>query len=444
MTGSQNENDLTKGAIYPHMINLAIPASMGMMFDTLYNLTDNWYAGMISDTALVGLSLAGIVFILLIAMTIGLQSGSSAIVAPDFAKKNTKKVNEWIANSLSIGLIMSVIILAFGFVFADDLLALLSKDNEAKKEAWDYLLIIILGNVAYAISSICAGALIAMGNTKIYRNVLIIGFFANIILNPILTFQLNMGIRGLAVATLIIKMASAVYLYKSLYQYTHQNIRPHFDWDIIKKSLKQILPASLNFLTIIIGAFIIVAFVGRFGSEAVAGYSVALRVEQVLLLPVLGLSSAVMAIIGQNFGVGQFERIYETYKKSLIVGLWVSLLFIPIMVFAGPYLIGFFTDNKQMIEVGRLYLLADAAAFYAYVIIFTCVALLQAIKEPMFPLIIGISRQLVLPVIVNYILIIVLGYPVTALFWSVAIIVIFSAFIMLWYTQKRIKLLFLK
>jgi len=444
MTGSQNENDLTKGAIYPHMINLAIPASMGMMFDTLYNLTDNWYAGMVSDTALVGLSLAGIVFILLIAMTIGLQSGTSAIVAPDFAKKNAKKVNEWIANSLSIGLIMSVIILALGFVFADDLLALLSKDKEAKKEAWDYLLIIILGNIAYAISSICAGALIAMGNTKIYRNVLIIGFFANIILNPILTFQLNMGIRGLAVATLIIKMASAVYLYKSLYQYTHQNIKPHFDWGLIKKSLKQIIPASLNFLTIIVGAFIIVAFVGRFGSEAVAGYSVALRVEQVLLLPVLGLSSAVMAIIGQNFGVGQFERIYETYKKSLIIGLWVSLLFIPIMVFAGPYLIGFFTENKQMIEVGRLYLLADAAAFYAYVIIFTCVALLQAIKEPMFPLIIGISRQLVLPVIVNYILIVVLGYPVTALFWSVAIIVIVSAFIMLWYTQKRIKLLFLK
>ena len=436
---SNANNNLTKGSIYSHLINLAIPASMGMMFDTLYNLTDNWYAGMISDTALVGLSLAGIVFILLIAMTIGLQSGTSAIVAPDFAKQNNKKVNVWISNSLSIGLLMSVIILVLGLLFSNDLLDLLSDDPAAKQQGWDYLYIIILGNSAYAISSICAGALIAMGNTKIYRNVLVIGFFANIILNPILTFQLDLGIRGLAIATLIIKIVSAFYLFRALRKYTHIYTWPDYDWTIIKSSLKQILPASLNFLTIIIGAFFIVAFVGRFGSEAVAGYSVALRIEQVLLLPVLGLSSAVMAIVGQNYGINSTQRIYETYIKSLKLGLLVSIIFIPIMVFGGPLLIGFFTDNKQMIEVGRLYLQADAAAFFAYVIIFTCVAVLQAIKQPIFPLIVGISRQLILPISINYILIVKLGYPITALFWSVVLIVIISAFVMMWYSHKQIR-----
>ena len=93
---------------------------------------------------------------------------------------------------------------------------LLSKDSIAKKEAWDYLFIIILGNVAYAISSVCAGALIAMGNTVIFRNVLIVGFFGNLILNPILTFQLGMGIKGLALATVIIKVSSALYLFNAL------------------------------------------------------------------------------------------------------------------------------------------------------------------------------------------------------------------------------------
>ena len=434
-------DDLTKGSIYSHLIKLAIPASMGMMFDTLYNLTDNWYAGMISDTALVGLSLAGIVFILLIALTIGLQSGTSAIVAPDFAKNNNNKVNAWIANSLSIGLAMSVLILVLGLLFSENLLNLLSDDRAAKKQGWDYLFIILLGNSAYAISSICAGALIAMGNTKIYRNILVIGFFANIILNPILTFQLNLGIRGLALATLLIKIASAIYLFRSLHKYTHVYIWPQFDWLTIKSSLKQIIPASLNFLTIIIGAFFIVAFVGRFGSEAVAGYSVALRIEQVLLLPALGLSSAVMAIVGQNYGVNNIHRVHETYSKSLKLGLLVSVVFIPVMIFAGPLLIGFFTDNKQMIEVGQLYLQADAAAFYAYVMIFTCVSVLQAIKQPIFPLIIGVSRQLILPVGINYILIVQLGYPITALFWSVVLIVIVSAFVMMWYSQKQIKLL---
>ncbi|MBL4774088.1 MAG: hypothetical protein JKX98_11010 [Alcanivoracaceae bacterium] len=146
-----------------------------------------------------------------------------------------------------------------------------------------------------------------------------------------------------------------------------------------------------------------------------------------------------MALIGQNYGVNNIHRVHETYIKSLKLGLLVSMVFIPVMIFAGPILIGFFTENKQMIEVGRQYLQADAVAFYAYVIIFTCVSVLQAIKQPLFPLVIGISRQLILPVGINYILIVKLGYPITTLFWSVVLIVIISAFVMMWYSQKQIK-----
>ena len=436
----QQQDDLTQGPIKSHLIKLAIPASMGMMFDTLYNLTDNWFAGMISDNALVGLSLASIVFILLIAITIGLQSGTSAMVAPDFANKDNSQVKKWIANSLGIGLIMSVVILILGIQFADNLMGLLSKDSMAKSEAWDYLFIIILGNVAYAISSVCAGALIAMGNTVIFRNVLIVGFFGNLILNPILTFQLGLGIKGLALATVIIKVSSALYLFYALSHKTTVYSWPQFDYQRWKACLKQILPSSFNFLTIIIGAFIIVAFIGRFGSEAVAGYSVALRIEQVLLLPVLGLSSAVMALVGQNFGIQAFDRIQDTFIQTLKVGMLISFIFIPIMVFAGPLLMGFFTDNEEIIATGTLYLRADAAAFYGYVVVFTCVAVLQAIKQPNFPLVVGILRQLLLPTIVNYILIIKLGYPLPYLFWSIVSIVILSSVIMYWYTKRQLYL----
>jgi len=437
---SLEQNNLTQGPIKSHLIKLAIPASMGMMFDTLYNLTDNWFAGMISDIALVGLSLASIVFILLIAISIGLQSGTSAMVAPDFANKNHLQVKSWIANSIGIALIMSIVILLIGVYFAEQLMGLLSKDNLAKSQAWDYLFIIILGNVAYAVSSVCAGALIAMGNTVIFRNVLIVGFFGNLILNPLLTFQLGLGIKGLALATLIIKVASAIYLFKALKNKTQVYSWPQFDFQHWKACLKQILPSSFNFLTIIIGAFIIVTFIGRFGSEAIAGYSVALRIEQVLLLPVLGLSSAVMALVGQNFGIQAFDRIQETFSQTLKIGLIISVVFIPIMVFAGPLLMGFFTDNQNIIATGTLYLRADAVAFYAYVIIFTCVAVLQAIKQPNFPLVVGILRQLLLPALVNYVLIIKLGYPLPYLFWSVVIIVLISAIIMYWYTRRQLNL----
>ena len=435
----RSHSDLTSGSIYTHLIKLSIPASMGMLFDTLYNLTDNWFAGMVSDTALIGLSIASVIFLLLIAITIGLQSGTSAVVAPDFGKKDYSKIQDWICNAMGIGLIMSLLILILGLSFADELMGLLSQDGIVKDEAWDYLLIIILGNVAYAITSVCAGALIGVGNTVIYRNVLIIGFFGNLILNPLLTFQLELGIRGLALATVIIKLASAAYLFVALCKKVRGYCWPAFNWLRWKQALKQILPASFNFLTIIIGAFVIVAFVGRFGSEAVAGYSVALRIEQVLLLPALGLNAAVMAIVGQNFGVGSYDRIRQAYNKTLTLGIYVSVVFIPIMIFAAPSLMRFFTDNPEIIAIGTLYLRADAAAFFAYVIIFISVAALQAIKQPNFPMIIGIVRQLILPIAANYILIVQLGYSVKVLFWSIVLIVIVSALVMLWYTRKQIK-----
>jgi len=224
-----------------------------------------------------------------------------------------------------------------------------------------------------------------------------------------------------------------LYLFNALKKKTQAFSWPAFDFNHWKACLKQILPASFNFMTVIIGAF-----VGRFGSEAVAGNSVALRIEQVLLLPVLGLSSAVMALVGQNFGIQAFDRIQLTYTTTLKLGFLVSLFFIPIMVFAGPLFMGFFSDNADIIKFGTLYLRIDAAAFYAYVVIFTCVAVLQAIKQPNFLLVVGLLRQLILPVSVNYVLIVQLGYPLITLFWSVVVIVIVSAVLMFWYTHKQL------
>ncbi|WP_395376687.1 MATE family efflux transporter [Marinicella sp. W31] len=432
------EKDLTKGSIRSHLIALSIPASMGMLFDTLYNLTDNWFAGKVSDTALVGLSIASVVFLLLIAITIGLQSGTSAVIAPDYSKRDQTAVKQWVNNAFGIGLLMSIVVLITGLLYSPALLDILSDDSAAKTEAWRYLIVIIIGNAAYAITSVCAGTLMAMGNTTSFRNVLVIGFFANWILNPLLTFYFGLGITGLALATLIIKLASAFYLMFVVKRKIGIMPRPSFQWLRWKETLQQVLPASFNFLTIIIGGFIIVAFIGRFGSNAVAGYSVALRIEQMLLMPALGLNAAVMALVGQNYGANLTDRIRQTYRRSLQLGFYVSLICIPLMIFASPYMMGLFTNNQEIIDIGTLYLRADAVAFFAYVIIFTCVAVLQAIKQPNFPMVIGIIRQLILPVAVNYVLIVMLGYPVAALFWSIVMIVIFSALLMLWYTQRQL------
>ncbi len=439
MPSPTSHQDLTTGSIYRHLIKLAIPASMGMFFNTLYNLTDNWFAGKISDDALVGLSIASIVFYLFIGLLAGLQNGTSVMVATELGEGKKSALQAIIKNSMSVGLAFSAVIIVFGFLFAEDAIAWLSTQQTTSELAWAYIQILVAGNIAFAISSVTAGALMALGDTVSNRNALVIGFFANLLLNPLLTFGLDMGVAGLAWATLIIKCASALYLLNILAKKLAFKPFPNVATALFLNILRQVLPASFNFFIMIIGSLMITGFVSRFGDYAIAGYSVGLRLEQVLLLPALGLNAAVLAIAGQNYGAKNYRRISETYRKGLILSFAISLFCIPVMVFLSPHLMGFFSPHADIINTGVTYLRIDALAFFCYVALFISVATLQAIKQPDFPVIMGICRQLLFPLAINYYLIILLGYGLEWLFASVAVIVLISMVITLLYTRSQLK-----
>ncbi|MEM7259322.1 MAG: MATE family efflux transporter [Pseudomonadota bacterium] len=432
-------NDLTTGSIYRHLISLSIPAALGLVFNTLYNLTDFWFAGLLSDDSLAGVSIAGSVFFLVVAIGAGMQAGTTAIVASDAGKKQMDMVADWVNQSSGLGLVIGCISLGLGLLVADWLITFLGAEPHIAPIADEYVSVVLLGNFSFVLMAVAAGALMALGDTKSNRNALAAGFFANFALNPLLTFGLGLGVTGLALSTVIIKVCSALYLFHVLKKKLGKTARPAFNSARWRELLAQVLPASFNMLTIILGGFITVSFIGRFGSQHVAGYSVGLRLEQVLLLPALGLFNAVMAIIGQNFGAGQPQRVLETYRKGLTIGLGMSVFLIPVMVFLSPTLMSFFSDNPEIISTGSTYLRIDAIAFYAYVVLFISVASLQAIKQPLFPMFLGIARQLVVPASINAYLILVLGFPMISLFITIVCVVLLAAVVSHWYTWRQLR-----
>ena len=247
MIPSKPPQDLTIGSIYQHLIRLAIPASMGMFFNTLYNLTDNWFAGKVSDDALVGLSISSIVFYLFIGLLAGLQNGTSVMVSTELGLKQPQQLKNIIRNCLGLGLAFSLVITVAGILFAKDAIHWLSTNDIITGLAWDYIEVLILGNVAFSLSAVGAGALMALGDTKSNRNALVVGFFVNLGLNPLLTFGLDMGVAGLAWATLIIKFASALYLLNILCKKLGYRPLPCLNKLVSLAILRQVLPASFNF-----------------------------------------------------------------------------------------------------------------------------------------------------------------------------------------------------
>jgi putative MATE family efflux protein len=420
------------------MIRLSIPASMGMIFNTLYNLTDIWFAGYLGNDALAGLSIAGSVFFLLLSIGIGIQAGASAMIAPDVGRGDTSQVKDWVNNVSGMAIGFSILSFSLGLLAARPLVVLLGAEPNVEPLAMEYLWVTLAGSIGFTLSFGAAGALIALGDTKSNRNALAIGFFANFALNPLFTFGLGLGVTGIALATVVIKLATALYLLRVLSKRLNIRIKPAFDWSRHKTLLKQVLPASFNMLTIVLGGFITVALIGQFGSHHVAGYTVGLRLEQVLLLPALGLNSAVMAIAGQNMGAGNSLRVAQTYQKSLLIGLAMALVSIPIMYFLSPLMMSLFTDSEVIKNTGVTYLRIDTLAFYAYVVLFQSVAILQAMRKPMFPMYLGIARQLVIPASINYVLIVLWDYPMVSMFYTIVVVVMLSAVIAYIYTKREI------
>ncbi len=430
--------DLTTGSIYHHLITLSIPAAMGMIFNTLYNLTDFWFAGMLSDKALAGVSIAGSVFFLVISLGAGMQNGTTAIIANEVGKGKVKDAKYWLDQSAGLGVVVSIMSMIIGLLISESLIRFLGAEPDVAPIAQRYINIVFIGNFAFVISAVAAGALMALGDTKSNRNALMIGFFANFALNPLLTFTLGLGVAGLALSTVLIKLFTGLYLLHVLKKNLGSWCRPGFDFGYWMDLLRQVVPASLNMLTIILGGFVTVSFVGRFGSEHIAGYAIGLRLEQVLLLPALGLFSAVMALVGQNHGAQLHDRVQATYKSALLIGLAMAIVSIPVMVLFSPIMISFFSTNANIIGTGSTYLRIDAIAFYGYVVLFIGVGSLQAIKQPLFPMFLGIARQLVVPALINYYLIVVLGLPMVTLFITIICVVVVSAVICHWYTWRQL------
>lgn len=433
-----NHRDLTQGSVSGHLVAMAIPAAMGMIFTTLYNLTDFWFAGKLSDDALAGVAIAGSVFMLILSGSIGMQTGTTAMVASEVGRGNTDSVSNWIDQATGLGLFLSILCLAIGLLAAGPLIKFLGAEPHVHLYAKRYVLIVLCGCVSFILAGVAAGALMALGDTVSNRNALALGLLANFALNPLLIFVFRLGVAGLAIATVLIKLATAIYLYRVLKRRTGKRVKIAFNMHNWLELLRQVIPASFTMLTIVLGGFITVSFIGRFGSESIAGFSVGLRIEQLLLLPALGLNAAVMALVGQNFGANNPERVKETYTKALFTGLCIAVFSIPIMIFLSPALIGFFSTNSTIIETGTAYLRIDALAYFAYIVLFVSVATLQAIKKPVFPMYLGIARQLALPTVINYFLIVVLGLPMIWLFVSIISVAICSAIVSHWYTWRAL------
>jgi len=399
--------DLTEGSITKHIKTIAIPASIGFFFNTMFNVVDTYFGGKLGDTALAGLSASFPAFFIIIAASTGISTATTALVSNHLGKKDAVQAKEYYVQGIFMGIISGIILTIIGLYFSRPLLQIMNLPADVLDYALDYLNLIFIGTPFFILAGILNAYLNAQGNTKIFRNLLIVAFFLNIILDPWFMYGgfgiPAMGIQGIAFATVLVQMIECGYL---AYYLKGQGVLSgqiknfRLKVSIMKEILVQAIPSSLNMMSIAIGTYIINYFIAVFGADAIAGYGVAIRIEQIALIPSIGLNIAALSIIGQNNGAHKFDRIQETIRKAIELGLYALAFSIFIVVFLGRDIIAQFSPSQNISEIGMNYLYVSLFIFMAYVISFVSASALQGIKYPNRALWTGVLRQIILPLIV--------------------------------------------
>ena len=430
---------LTKDPIWSLLRKVTIPASVGSLFQTFYNLVDTWFAGRISAEAIGAIAKSFPIYFTIIAVGVGLGAATNSLIGNSIGEKKEKVASMYIAQSLIFALTVSILVTLFGLNASNYLLGIMGSDADGIALTREYLDIIFYGTFIVLIQISLNGTLNAQGDTKSYRNVLIFSFFLNIFLNPLFIWGYGIipgfGIAGLAIATVISQLIGTIYL---AYKVNNCKIRDYLKlqcfipkFEYLKPLTTQAVPVMFSMLFIGVGIFNILYFIGQFGDLATAGYGAALRVEQVFLLPVIGLNTAVLSIGGQNFGAKAYNRIRELYTKALVFGSSFMAIAGIIIFFGSEFFVSLFTDNQEAIKSGAIYLKIAALIGPIYPVFFITTAVFQAVKKPLFSLYLSILRLTAFPFLSLWYVINIRGgnyedifYTIMATNWAMGIAVL--------------------
>lgn len=427
--------------------SIALPSSVGLIFNTLFNVVDTYYGGLVSTTALAALSLSFPVFFIILSIGIGMGTGATALISSSLGAGNKNKAGMYAAQAITLSFFNALFLTILGVIFAPHLLKLLGAREEYLGIATAYMNIILSGTLFFLLNSTLNATLTSRGDTKTYRNFLIAGFFLNVIMDPWFIYGglgvPAMGVGGIGFSTVIIQFLGSFYL---IFRIKQRKLMDGIGWKEYLPNKKYMLdlfkqgfPASLNMLTVAIGIFVITYFAGKYGKEAVAAYGIATRIEQLVLLPTVGLNIAALTIAAQNLGAGLPSRIFSAWRLNIFYGLVIILIGILFVALFSEFLMKVFTSDLQVIQIGKEYLNIGVLFFCAYIFLNISVSTLQGIKKPMYAIFVGAYRQFLLPLPLFLLLSVQLEWGTKGIWWGIFFANWSAAIFTFFYTRRKLQ-----
>ena len=367
--------DFTKGSIPAALIILAIPMILEMSMESLFAIVDTFFVSKLGAESIAVVGLTESVLALIYAVGVGLSIGATATVARRVGEKDLDGAARTATHVVYLGVIVSLVMAAIGVIFAPSILRILGAEPHVIELGVPFMRIMMGTNIVIVFLFLLNGIFRGAGDAAIAFRVLVIANGLNILFCPMFIFGVGpfpeLGVTGAAVATVCGRGAGVIFAAWALFGRRNGRLEVHRDhWTFDPKLLWSLITLSANavmqFLIATASWSGLVMIVAGFGSIAIAGYQIGLRVIIFVLLPAVGLANAAATLVGQNLGAGQPERAERSVWMAGFINaalLGVAGLF---FVLFSDLVVSIFTTDPHVAEYGRdcLRIVGYGYAFY--------------------------------------------------------------------------------
>lgn len=399
-------HDLTEGSIPRHILRMAAPLAIGMIFQTLYFLVDLYFVAQLGDAALAGVGAAGIVQFIILALTQVLGVGSMVLIAHAAGRKDQADANLVFNQSLALALIAAAATLGFGYLFGRQYVGTIAADAETTAAGGTYLFW-FLPAMALQFALVAMGsALRGTGITKPTMVVQMASVLINAALAPVLIAGWGtgrpLGVAGAGLASTIAVAAGVLMLLGYFVKLEHYvrfdraQFRPRLETWV--RMLRIGIPAGGEFALMFVSIATIYWLTRDKGAAAQAGFGVGSRVMQAVFLPAMAIAFAAAPIAGQNVAAGRPERARETFFTAAVMGSALMAVLTLLCQIRPDWLVHGFSSDAAVLAVAAQFLTIVSWNFVASGMVFTCSGMFQALGNTV-PTVISSATRLIIWII---------------------------------------------
>ena len=370
------EKSYTSGSINRAIVLLAIPMVLEMAMESLFAIVDVFFVAQVGVDAVATVGLTESVVTIIYSLAMGLSMAATAMIARRVGEGKYDAAAWSAVQAIYIGLVLSIALGVLGWVFSDDILRSMGGSEEVLEIGVGYTRIMLGGNVVITLLFLLNGIFRGAGDAALAMRSLWIANILNIILDPLFIFGWGpfpeLGVMGAAVATTIGRGAGVLFQLTILFRGSGllRLLRRHFiiRWDIIWRQIKVAAGgAGQNFIASASWIFLM-RIIAQFGSEVVAGYTIAIRLIIFTILPSWGISNAAATLVGQNLGAGHPDRAASSAWRSAFFNMIFLLIVAVVYMTGAPGLVRFFSSEPEVVEAGVLFLriISVGYIFFAY------------------------------------------------------------------------------